>query len=286
LIKFHWLKSMFRSFLLRLFSIGLAVTVYAGVMNFLSSVDYQRLSTGQVSAQHTSISLSFSVPIIQKAEASAVKPTLEELPIIEQESDQPKTETNKTESAEKETNVSDPIVKKVETAETPLLTAKKDQPVESPKEPASHNIVESPKVEEHQTDVNEPANKEFTEEIANEESVEEESQSSLASAPTPEQEQTGMHQEVVLDPKFKAPPNPPVYPRLARKRGMEGVVWLDVWLDRTGEQTRLEVFDSSGIDLLDQAAIDAVAQWQFVPKHFAGMTIASRVRIPVEFNLQ
>jgi len=264
----------------------LAVTVYAGVMNFLSSVDYQRLSTGQLSAQHTSISLSFSVPIIQKAEASAVKPTLEELPIIEQESDQPKTETNKTESAEKETNVSDPIVKKVETAETPLLTAKKDQPVESPKEPASHNIVESPKVEEHQTDVNEPANKEFIEEIANEESVEEESQSSLASAPTPEQEQTGMHQEVVLDPKFKAPPNPPVYPRLARKRGMEGVVWLDVWLDRTGEQTRLEVFDSSGIDLLDQAAIDAVAQWQFVPKHFAGMTIASRVRIPVEFNLQ
>lgn len=269
MIKFHWLKSMFRSFLLRLFSIGLAVTVYAGVMNFLSSVDYQRLSTGQLSAQHTSISLSFSVPIIQKAEASAVKPTLEELPILEQEA-----------------NVSDPIVKKVETAEIPLLTAKKDQPVESPKEPASHNIVESPKVEEHQTDVNEPANKEFTEEIAKEESVEEESQSSLASAPTPVQEQTGMHQEVVLDPKFKAPPNPPVYPRLARKRGMEGVVWLDVWLDRTGEQTRLEVFDSSGIDLLDQAAIDAVAQWQFVPKHLAGMTIASRVRIPVEFNLQ
>ena len=278
MIKFHWLKSMFRSFLLRLFSIGLAVTVYAGMMNFLSSVDYQRLSTGQLSAQHTSISLSFSVPIIQKAEASVIKPTLDDLPTLEPtvelESDQPKSETKKVERVEPEARVLDSIVKKVETAENPLFTAKKDQPVNSPK------------VQERQPDVKEEANKEITEEIAKEESVEEESQSSLASAPTPVQEQTGMHQEVVLDPKFKAPPNPPVYPRLARKRGMEGVVWLDVWLDRTGEQTRLEVFDSSGIDLLDQAAIDAVAQWQFVPKHFAGMTIASRVRIPVEFNLQ
>jgi len=269
---------MFRSFLLRLFSIGLAVTVYAGVMNFLSSVDYQRLSTGQLSARQTSISLSFAVPIIQKAEASVVKPSLEELPLLEPELNFQTTETKQIEKTEQVAKAPDSIVKKVDTAKK--ITGSHSTSTDS------QRTVESKPEEEVQTDLKKELHKELTDESVKEEPVEEQNPSSLASSPIPEQEQTGMHQEVVLDPKFKSPPNPPVYPRLARKRGMEGVVWLDVWLDRTGEQTRLEVFDSSGIELLDQAALDAVARWQFVPKHFAGMTIASRVRIPVEFNLQ
>ncbi|GAA3921085.1 energy transducer TonB [Litoribacillus peritrichatus] len=108
---------------------------------------------------------------------------------------------------------------------------------------------------------------------------------SLAKSAIQHEKGEGVHDEIVSDPRFKAPPQPPNYPRLARKRGQEGVVWLDVWLDRNGKQTRLEVFDSSGVDSLDHAAVKAVSQWDFLPRRSGSYTIASRVRIPVEFSL-
>lgn len=105
------------------------------------------------------------------------------------------------------------------------------------------------------------------------------------SAPKQADVSVGVHEDIVSKPTFSAPPIPPRYPRLARKRGQEGVVWLDIWLDRDGKQTRLEVVDSSGIDSLDLAAIDAVNGWQFMPRKSGAFTVASRVRIPVEFSL-
>lgn len=99
------------------------------------------------------------------------------------------------------------------------------------------------------------------------------------------QDLAGLHQQIVTKPKFKAPPSPPIYPRLARKRGQEGTVWLDIWLDELGDQTRLKVHQSSGNDQLDKAAIKAVSQWHFVPRNVDGLDIASRVRIPINFKL-
>jgi protein TonB len=90
---------------------------------------------------------------------------------------------------------------------------------------------------------------------------------------------------VVTEPLFAAPPRAPRYPTLARKRGQEGVVWLEIWLDEEGEQQKLQVTASSGLSVLDRSALKAVASWQFKPYELNGVRMASRVKLPIEFNL-
>ena len=87
-------------------------------------------------------------------------------------------------------------------------------------------------------------------------------------------------------PAFLQPPRPPRYPRMARKRGTEGQVVLRVELNDTGAITALSVEHSSGSGLLDRAAQDAVAKWRFAPAQRNGISVASYVRIPVNFILE
>ncbi|MGF1687260.1 energy transducer TonB [Photobacterium japonica] len=86
-------------------------------------------------------------------------------------------------------------------------------------------------------------------------------------------------------PTFKVRPTQPTYPRIARRKGLEGNVLLDVWLDEKGEQTRLEIAKSSGHAVLDEAAIKAVKKWRFNGYQENGIRLAHRVKIPVRFNL-
>ena len=120
---------------------------------------------------------------------------------------------------------------------------------------------------------------------------------SAVTAPAPETEtpatsspavntDTGVNQTpLITEPVFAAAPTPPRYPALARKRGQQGTVWIDIWLDAQGRQTRLDIIDSSGLALLDQAALGAVREWRFRPHRINGVQVASRVRIPIEFSL-
>lgn len=56
----------------------------------------------------------------------------------------------------------------------------------------------------------------------------------------------------------------PVYPQAARRDGVQGVVILGCRTSETGDVEAVEVYRS--VDpLLDQAAIDAVMQWQYEP---------------------
>lgn len=87
-------------------------------------------------------------------------------------------------------------------------------------------------------------------------------------------------------PEFLIPPESPRYPRLARKRGLEGQVVLRVEIGRDGLVEGLQIERSSGSDLLDQAARNAVQRWQFVPARQNGSTVASFVRVPVDFVLE
>lgn len=89
----------------------------------------------------------------------------------------------------------------------------------------------------------------------------------------------------IREPKFAEPPKPPVYPSLARKRGQQGTVWIDVVLDAEGMPAEQLIFKSSGISLLDQAALAAVSEWRFRPYEEDGQTFQSRIRIPIEFSL-
>lgn len=92
--------------------------------------------------------------------------------------------------------------------------------------------------------------------------------------------------EVVSDqPSFLSPPKPPIYPAQARRRNQQGVVLVEVRLDERGALRDMKLLRSSGIESLDEAAMNAVANWRFRPEVQDGEPVPSRVTIPIEFAL-
>jgi len=79
---------------------------------------------------------------------------------------------------------------------------------------------------------------------------------------------------------------PPVYPALARKRGWEGTVLLEVDILADGMVQVISIRQSSSYGLLDQEAVEAVRKWHFQPGTRAGMPVAMKVLVPVHFLLQ
>ena len=79
-------------------------------------------------------------------------------------------------------------------------------------------------------------------------------------------------------------PAPP-YPVLARRRGYEGLVLLEVLVTREGRVAELRVKKSSGYKVLDRAAVKAVKNWLFEPGVKNGTTIDMWVEVPVRFRL-
>jgi protein TonB len=77
----------------------------------------------------------------------------------------------------------------------------------------------------------------------------------------------------------------PKYPNVARTQGWQGNVILKVLVSAKGNSEQVTVLQSSGHDLLDQAAVDAVKQWRFVPAKRGGTAIASTENVPINFKL-
>lgn len=78
----------------------------------------------------------------------------------------------------------------------------------------------------------------------------------------------------------------PAYPKVSRKLGEEGKVILRVRVSATGLPEHIELKHTSGSPRLDQAALDTVIRWRFVPARRGDEAIASWVLVPVAFNLQ
>ena len=79
---------------------------------------------------------------------------------------------------------------------------------------------------------------------------------------------------------------PPKYPQLAKQMHQEGLVTLMVEVDRKGMPVKVEVKQSSGYQLLDQAALEAVRHWRFQPERIGDIPIESKVTIPIRFRLE
>jgi protein TonB len=79
---------------------------------------------------------------------------------------------------------------------------------------------------------------------------------------------------------------PPRYPAIARDRGWEGRVVIRCAVDATGEVTEARVEESSGREVLDEAALAAVRRWRFEPALEEGTPVASEVSIPIRFALE
>lgn len=79
---------------------------------------------------------------------------------------------------------------------------------------------------------------------------------------------------------------PPTYPGLARRRGQEGTVILQVKVNKEGGVDNLKIDVSSNFTLLDRAAVAAVRKWSFEPGRRGKERVPMWVRVPVTFKLK
>jgi TonB family protein len=78
----------------------------------------------------------------------------------------------------------------------------------------------------------------------------------------------------------------PAYPRIAQREGWEGSILLRVHVLPNGRSTNISVQKSSGHKALDDAAVEAVGGWTFVPATQGGNPIEGWVTVPIDFRLQ
>lgn len=78
----------------------------------------------------------------------------------------------------------------------------------------------------------------------------------------------------------------PDYPPIAKSRGWEGKVMLRVQVSAKGLSDAVTVEQSSGHDMLDDAAVEAVKQWRFIPAKRGETPVSSSVVVPIIFNLR
>jgi protein TonB len=78
----------------------------------------------------------------------------------------------------------------------------------------------------------------------------------------------------------------PAYPELALQEGWEGQVLLRVRVSPEGRATVISIERASGRKTLDDAAVEAVRGWSFVPARQGTVPLAGWVTVPIVFRLQ
>lgn len=86
-------------------------------------------------------------------------------------------------------------------------------------------------------------------------------------------------------PRYDRNPKPP-YPRIARRRGYEGVVLLRVEILPNGRVGEIRVKKSSGHAMLDRSALKTVKKWRFIPAKRRGEPIRIWAEVPIKFDLE
>ncbi|MCU0453034.1 MAG: energy transducer TonB [Bacteroidetes bacterium] len=76
----------------------------------------------------------------------------------------------------------------------------------------------------------------------------------------------------------------PKYPEIALRAGLEGNVYLKVWVDKEGKVRKAVVLKSDA-EIFNQAAIDAATQWVFTPAVMQKGPVSVWVSIPFRFRL-
>ena len=76
----------------------------------------------------------------------------------------------------------------------------------------------------------------------------------------------------------------PVYPQIAQSARVQGVVIIEATISPTGKVQDARVLRS--IPLLDQAALDAVRQWEYSPTLLNGVPVPVIMTVTVNFTLQ
>jgi protein TonB len=76
----------------------------------------------------------------------------------------------------------------------------------------------------------------------------------------------------------------PVYPELARKAGLEGTVWVKLWVDKEGKVKDVVILKSAS-EIFNQPAIDAAKQWIFTPAMMKTGPVSVWISLSFNFKL-
>jgi len=79
---------------------------------------------------------------------------------------------------------------------------------------------------------------------------------------------------------------PPAYPMVARRQGLQGRVVLHVEVLADGVCGQINIQKSSGHAMLDNAALQTVKNWRFMPASRAGHAVDKWFMIPIQFSLK
>lgn len=79
---------------------------------------------------------------------------------------------------------------------------------------------------------------------------------------------------------------PPHYPRIARRRGYEGTVVLELLVSPEGKVHECRLYQSCGYSVLDEAAMKSVRDWVFDPAMRGDKRVEMWVKVPITFQLK
>jgi protein TonB len=75
-----------------------------------------------------------------------------------------------------------------------------------------------------------------------------------------------------------------VYPEIALRAHIQGVVIVETTIDANGRVIDAKVLRS--IPILDEAALDAVRQWEYTPTQLNGIPVPVIMTVTVNFSLR
>ncbi len=75
----------------------------------------------------------------------------------------------------------------------------------------------------------------------------------------------------------------PAYPAMALQAGVEGTVWVKIWVGKDGK-ARKAIVSKSDWPLLSQSAIDAAMKWTFSPATIRNAPVDVWVNVPFKFR--
>lgn len=101
--------------------------------------------------------------------------------------------------------------------------------------------------------------------------------------PLPKGQYTPGELDSPLTPLVKIPP---IYPMIATRRGIEGVVTVEFVVNEKGLVERLKIIKSSAGQIFDKSVFNCVSQWKFVPGTVGGNPVNTLARTSIRFKLE
>lgn len=78
----------------------------------------------------------------------------------------------------------------------------------------------------------------------------------------------------------------PVYPLMARRQGIQGMVTARVLVGTTGAVQEVVIESATPPEIFEEAVTEALSRWRFSPGRHHGQAVAAWVRVPIRFQLR